>query len=42
MVAARAEGGWAIGYMGGLDGPPKPPALGSLAAKPRRSSIRRN
>ncbi len=30
-----------MGYMGGLDGPPKPLALGSAAAKPRRSSIRR-
>jgi hypothetical protein len=39
MVAASAEGGWAIRYMGGLEGPPKPPALGSVAAQPRRSSI---
>ncbi len=29
---------WALDYMGGLDGPPKPPALGSAAAKPQRSS----
>jgi len=33
MVAASAEGGWAIRYMGGLEGPPKPPVLGSAAAK---------
>ena len=37
----RIGGGWAIHYMGGLDGPPSPPTLGSTAAKPRRSSKRK-